>query len=317
MPRKTARKTKYVSYTHRMRNVKSAKKIKALRRTIIVAFALLFSVTVLTGYLLYKNVTQHPTSADSANTYSLSEKNIYTILLAPKSGSAVPKLVVVDLNAPKVVEYSLPEMNPDIARLKYSLALQIDRWITVSGDAEKTFLGLLDTGEFGISDIFSLLTSQPTEFTTNSNLSELYSFVSFVKSLPESRIFKKELPKDLAVFDTEIQDMSLDSVVSKEKKSISILNGTNVSGLATYGSRVVLNLGGRAVSSTNASNVYEKSLIITDDVDSYTVKSLALFFNIKKVVSKGSPDADAINESELSRSDITLILGFDTAALVY
>jgi len=99
--------------------------------------------------------------------------------------------------------------------------------------------------------------------------------------------------------------------ISKENLSIAVLNGTTESGVANFGARVVRNMGGRVVAVGNAYNDHVKSLIIANDPSSNTVRLLAHALNIEDVLS--IEDASDYIESEISRADMTIIVGLDLA----
>ena len=66
---------------------------------------------------------------------------------------------------------------------------------------------------------------------------------------------------------------------------------------------------------SNASSRYDASYIITDIRDSATLSYLSRVLGIKNVISK--EEAQRFNENEVDRSDITVIVGFDTADSLY
>jgi len=109
--------------------------------------------------------------------------------------------------------------------------------------------------------------------------------------------------------------MNFDGDVAGEELSVSLLNGTDYSGVALFGARLVTNSGGRVVAASNASSRYDVSYIITDVRDSATLSYLSRVLGINNIISK--EDAQKFNENEVDRSDITVIVGFDTADSLY
>ena len=107
----------------------------------------------------------------------------------------------------------------------------------------------------------------------------------------------------------------MSSNISNEKKTISVLNGTSVSGVATLSSRVISNIGGRVVAIENASSEYSNTLIISDDLDSETVAYIKKSFGIDRVYTK--QEASFVREDAMSRSDIIVVIGFDLADRLY
>ena len=73
-------------------------------------------------------------------------------------------------------------------------------------------------------------------------------------------------------------------------------------------------MGGRVVALGNADRTYSTSIIVADDPDSETCKLLSRVFNIKNVVAKSE---NSIQEHEVDRSDIVVIMGFDTTEELY
>jgi len=125
-------------------------------------------------------------------------------------------------------------------------------------------------------------------------------------------------PKDFfntSEFDNSIREFTYESFLAKERKNISVLNGTESPGLAAFGTRVISNFGGRVVSTQNTSKTYDKSVIIADDINSQTVSFLSRVFKINSIISK--EEALGFLESEIDRSDVVVIFGFDTLGDLY
>ncbi len=109
--------------------------------------------------------------------------------------------------------------------------------------------------------------------------------------------------------DKYMYDMAFNSKASLEKKTVSILNATDITGVAAFGGRVVRNIGGHVVAENNSVSKVEESVIIADTYDSETLKRIAGYFGITKIYLK--TDQHGFFNNEIDRSDITLILGFD------
>ena len=195
---------------------------------------------------------------------------------------------------------------------------KVDKFLISSKKSSYLFNDLLGNGSF--LDLLRLkeFSELSGEFKTDLSLEEFYDLFTLVKSIPNDRLFTKELTaEDLSnpsTLDTILEDIGVDSFVSTESKSISILNGTNISGVASLGARVVKNMGGRVVALGNADRTYSTSIIVADDPDSETCKLLSRVFNIKNVVAKSE---NSIQEHEVDRSDIVVIMGFDTTEELY
>jgi len=261
------------------------------------------------------------------------------------------KYLIFDRNGGKVVSYSIPVGQKfDISgkfgeeELSKTLALsalnssdpfgdggkilknttlkifgfKVDRVLIVDRAESRLFDDLLGNGSFldfiRLKDVFNIR----EYFKTDLSLAEFYSLFSFVKSLPNDRIVSKTLVssdfENSSAIDASYEDMGLDSAIAQEAKSISILNGTNTPGIASLGARVVNNVGGRIVASGNADKAYNTSVIVSDDPNSETCKFLSRAFHITNIVSKSS---GAIQEHEVDRSDIVVIIGFDTSDRLY
>lgn len=145
---------------------------------------------------------------------------------------------------------------------------------------------------------------------TNFSISELYDLMSFIGSLPDDRRFSYQVSSHESISSMTsnlFADLTINSAFAEEAKSISVLNATDISGLAGFGSRVITNLGGRVVSVKNAQTQFAENFIVTDEPDSISVLTLMEVFDISKVVDKQSA-GKAVNDTELYRSDIILIL---------
>lgn len=154
---------------------------------------------------------------------------------------------------------------------------------------------------------------------TDLDIREFYNLLSFVYSLPKDRVVdENNVPLNFYktdIFDSYIREYTFESFLAKEQKNIAVLNGTDYAGLASFGSRVVTNFGGRVVSTQNTSSTYEKSYIISNDVGSETVAFLSRVFKIPNIISKES--AKNFLENEIDRSDVTVIFGFDSSGDLY
>jgi hypothetical protein len=150
---------------------------------------------------------------------------------------------------------------------------------------------------------------------TNLSLREIFDIYLFTRSLPSDRVFDKEIGvtylENTATLDEELKDLTFDSLLSEEQKSVAILNGSDSPGVAAFGARLVENYGGRVVAIGNAAHAYEKSMIITDDTTSESTRIISNLFAIKEIVLKS--EMREFSETEISRSDITIILGLDFA----
>ena len=154
---------------------------------------------------------------------------------------------------------------------------------------------------------------------SNLSINEFYSLVKFSGSLTKDTIstysVTQEDINDSGNLDNQIANMNFDGNISQEELSVAILNGTDYPGVALFGSRLVTNSGGRVVAVSNASTLYDTSYIATDIRDSATLTYLSRVLGIQNIISK--TEAQKFNENEVDRSDITVIVGFDTADSLY
>jgi hypothetical protein len=150
---------------------------------------------------------------------------------------------------------------------------------------------------------------------TNMTLRDFYKYHQFLSSVPRDRNFVKTLDQSYLdnpnLIDQELLDISIESPLNTEKLSIAVLNGTDVLGTATLCSRTIKNLGGRVVAVSNTEEKLEESIVVTDMPNSASTALMQEVFGIEKVLSKA--DFTLLDQEELDRSDIVVIIGFDIA----
>ena len=78
---------------------------------------------------------------------------------------------------------------------------------------------------------------------------------------------------------------------------------------------MVSNIGGRVVAVDNTDKFYDQSVIITDDINSKTAAFLSRVFNISTIITK--EESHSFIETEIDRSDVSVIFGFDTSGDLY
>ena len=150
------------------------------------------------------------------------------------------------------------------------------------------------------------------DLVTNLSLNEFYTLYLISTESKESGFKKYSVSRggySPVLVDNYIYDMSFNSKAATEKKTVSILNATDVAGVAAFGGRVVRNIGGHVVAENNSVTKVEESVLIVDSYDSETLKRIAKYFGISKIYLK--TDQHGFFNNEIDRSDITLILGFD------
>lgn len=187
-----------------------------------------------------------------------------------------------------------------------------DRYIVVDEGVAPTAEDLFLKGRTNIPLDLEFINTLSNSIETDLTASEVYYLYGFMTSLPSGSIKISDIAdahvKNTNLIDTEVKEITFDSSVAVEKKSIAVLNGSSTPGLANFGARIVTNLGGRVISVDNSTNKFEQSVLIVDDKSSDSVRQIQKFFNVPKVVEKGETD---LYENEIIRADIVLILGLD------
>ncbi len=296
---------------------------------------------------MYKNLSLSAASALSINSFDLINSNSYTVLLMDLDNTFKINnisLVLVDKKGKKVKIYKFPGDlvvsvhgrfgNEEVSKLlmlgdlekkkgieltkqtiQDFLGINVDRYIYMGQDVKQPVYDLFTKGDgSGLISIESLKTISQS-LKTDMRVNELYVVYKYVSGLPSDRFFSYDLSQrdiaDSTSVDEDIQDMTLNSDFAAEKKSVAVLNGSDVPGMASIASHFVNNMGGRVVASGNASKQYQESILVVDDKKSLTAQSIKRYFDISKVISKS--DAKDMYEGEIDRADISLIIGFDIA----
>lgn len=343
MPKRPARKK-------RSRRSSNKKRPSTRKRTVLMVLLFSIATLFLAGYVSYKKLNREFASAFSSNSMDVLSKDFFTTaFLVIDDFEAEPLLVrkvslyVLDKSTLKIIRYNIPTETVIDVPGKYSkepfsnimalgrmsgddiyqsgqlmtdsifklLAFPVDRYVVVESGGENFFRGLFQ-GDLVLSNEKDMWVLKEM-IKTNMDVRELYKVYTFANSLPEDRIWQKEVEGSYLdqpnLIDEEFMDLTFDSELSREKKNIAVLNGTEESGLANFGARVVKNFGGRVVAVGNSKSTYEKSVIITDDPISESTRILKQIFNIENVILYS--EAHNFPESEINRSDVTIILGLD------
>jgi hypothetical protein len=188
-----------------------------------------------------------------------------------------------------------------------------DKFVLIENKLKSDFDDYWSGGE-----LFSLLdsdhlTSFPQSLKTDLDLKEFLEINKFLNSLPSDRFIEKFLTSSYVenenLLDEEFRDITFESKLSTEKKDIAVLNGTEYSGVASFGARVVRNFGGRIVAIGNSNELHRETILVVDSKESSTVRELSYIFDNPKVIEHS--EAPQYTESEFDRADIVLILGFD------
>lgn len=219
----------------------------------------------------------------------------------------------------KVLELGTSIHNDDLiagknvlnSSLSKKVGFNIDKFIVVDTALAPQLETAIFSGNLDSYMNWDVVTNLNDSMLTDLRLSEFY----FIHKLLSTNTFDSDTVIAVSTdttpeyIDSQIRDLTFDSEIAYEKKSVAVLNGTNHAGVAGFGSRIVENLGGRVVGVDNASQQYEKSQLIVDDKNSKTARALARYFKNIEIIEKSA--IDDMQGSEFVRADIVLILGFD------
>jgi len=148
-----------------------------------------------------------------------------------------------------------------------------------------------------------------TDLTTR----EIFKVLGYLRGVRDDKQIFTEITKGEFMDQVYIDDYRRSSFsetnLALEGESILMLNGTDTGGLARRYSRFLTNIGADIFAMDNAVKRYENSLIIADNTESYTVGRVSEVLGISDVRKKH--EDQLIEEPDLLRADIAVILGFD------
>lgn len=337
----------------RVENVISSKKTK---RYITVSILFFVSVSLFFGFITFKKVSEPFASALSDQTNYLLEKNTFASLVifvddidAQNSQVTSANVMIFNNSTQITYIYNIPidfeldvpgkfsyepvanilsigksiskneneEYELLVSTLQKQFAFPIDRYLVVDSSIQQDIQGFLFEGNRDVKFDITLLKSLSSNISTNISGKELYYIYTFLSQLPKDKFIQKQLTEanilDKSILDEELRDLTIDSNIAKEKLTIVVLNGSDKVGAANYTARVIENMGGRVVKVSNTQDEYQNSLIVTNDNTTLTFREIAKYFNVKNVVSKDKSDID---DPELLRADIIVILGVDTTSVL-
>ena len=154
-----------------------------------------------------------------------------------------------------------------------------------------------------------------TESLTNMKISDVLSIIKFFHSTSSTSSSYKVLSKyyllDSNNWDSLWQNRLDTSFVNKENIKVFIANASSdpkIPGLAAWGGRVVKNLGANVLAEQNAFTEFNESTIITDDLESETVRALSKTFGIDNIVLVSSLNKFGGYNPHIFRAKISLIL---------
>ena len=152
--------------------------------------------------------------------------------------------------------------------------------------------------------------------STNLSLGEMGELLWFLRGVLPTQIFIKDYTwvSSLSEVDSWWTDFYARGAFKQNRQPVLVLNGTSREGLGGWGGRLVANLGGDTLATTNSYGTYIKTFIIADDANAPIVRELGRFFSVA-TVSKPS-DGAGKQEYSASRAPVTLVLGLDAASVL-
>lgn len=158
--------------------------------------------------------------------------------------------------------------------------------------SNKNIEGLISTAVFG-----------KDSYNDNLTILDKIRLLIFAKSIQQHNILYKQISDQDNLSEEMMDKISnqffSDSLITEEKVSIQIINGTGVSGLGNRLSRLISNIGGNVISVSSSDQEFNTSEI-SYSTDSYTLQRISkiLKFNTSKI-------------KENAISDITIKIGKD------
>lgn len=189
------------------------------------------------------------------------------------------------------------------------IGAKIDRFVIVDPSLADFSEDIFITSDFMKLFQKSKIQSLKKSLRTDMSFADFLHFYSLARDFSKNDI-KYETFTQSEVLDSSLRQLTYDSELAEERKSIAILNGTSIPGLASFGARVVKNRGGHVVAEDNAAGDYEETYLIVENKDNLTVSYLAQFFDVQDVYSKEELPF-SITDSAIDRAEVTLILGLD------
>jgi hypothetical protein len=326
------------------------RKVKTkLSKALKMALVVVFSIIVLGAFSLYKYFEENYAWAFEGSSFKKENSTYsYVLISLDNKDSASPQIsriyfIIADKNANKLLIHNIsPQLKVDmpgrfgeetlanIARLSsldnkdyvenISLAIlkifkfHVNNYVVIDAKAEKYADSILVEGMPSAFYNPVDLRNIKSDFRTDYKLKELYELSKFADSLPEDRKVIEQVSGNEKISE-DYSELNFDSVMNNEKITISVVNSTGREGFATLVADVIQNQGGRIVGITSTDKEYQNSFIITDDPNSAAVKLIADIFRITDIKTK--EQVSNLNISEIDRSEVVIVLGFDTASWLY
>lgn len=156
-----------------------------------------------------------------------------------------------------------------------------------------------------------------SDFESNLSSEELLYILSLLhkqsQNIKQTELSSEDLLNDFAL-DKTMSDIFINEGVISEQKRIVVLNAANIPRLGYKASRFIQNFGGSIVNTANAPKVFEKSVIVSDDLTSETLKKVSHELNIKDVVGVEELSTLGLEDSKGLGADIIVVVGIDYAS---
>lgn len=206
-----------------------------------------------------------------------------------------------------------------------NLAIRIDGYVAVdnSGYEElSTIVGGIDPEDLSVSlrvknylKIPGLITKFRSLAITNLTISDIFSILDFIKNTSDDSGSASEL-NVYQVLDSQNWDSlwksKMDfSSVQRDPIKVFVSNASRdpkIPGLATWGARVVKNLGGSVLDTQNSFIDFDESTIITDSKDLALVNKLSVTLGINKIILVDDISPESGINPQVFRTSVSVVL---------
>ncbi len=207
----------------------------------------------------------------------------YTIEI--KKNAKEAKIISLDPTSKKMLVLFLKGKD-DLPPLDIFLGLPIDTVVNHNTSPERSVT----------ADLSDLL------INLHVNAYDMLRLITASKAIPEEDIIRQsyEFPLPQEKFTTETKDLMIDSGITNDNKTLSIINASDTSGLGSRFGDIIEKSGGTVISVTSAPNTSVKSKLMYYGNKTYTVKKLERILHVT-----------AQSQENKGLSDIVVTLGED------
>lgn len=231
-----------------------------------------------------------------------------------------------------------PPMGPQLLRdsINTSFDILVDGYL-ILGDSTRSLPDLINSERGSILPGIDILSKAKTDL----NLMEFFKIWWAIKDVRSDKIEIIDLEKSnltqwlllpdgsrvIALDEVKLDQLEVDRFatdkIKKEGLSIGIYNATDFPGLAEKAARILTNMGGKVIFTSNASEKVDKSTILAKN--SYTQRYFSKMLNLycpqsattnlwQKIplIGSGKSGGCSAESLDISRADITIILGADS-----